>query len=441
MESIKDAGGIPSRTTTLTFSHKFKRALFKNTLPQSLTALTLSDGFVGQLRAGTLPSSLITLTFGRNYNQRIGPGVLGNSLLRLEFGWKFNQEFQPGVLPASLTELILCSCFAQLIGGGRLPSGLLSLTFGPQGSFTDKPVTKDTLPKSLTRLILGNQPNILTDPSVLPKSITELGTRHVYKTTDLTLLKTLTIESGEEKPLRLEKIPETVTALSLSFRNHEIPMSPTFLPQTLTSLYLQEGWVTKTLKDLPNSVIKLSISGYRQITFDGLPESLESMMISVHGMYNFTKPIPLTLTSLKVNTSFDLQRTLNKLPPKLENLSIPKWPKSLASSVCHLTVQCRTVGTNLPPIPLDNQLSSLTVVTDTCGNVFDRYRSLSRMVPNVSVYHLEHSVYRGVPGRTSIGKIDDGRIVIITQLPGDANVVSFSSFSNYNNNTESLYKV
>ncbi|GAM20830.1 hypothetical protein SAMD00019534_040050, partial [Acytostelium subglobosum LB1] len=287
-------GVLPDTLTSLHFVKTFKHKINRDTLPSSLTELQFGDAFNHELLPGTLPLGLTTLVFGAKYDCPLSRGTLPSTITSLTFGKCFEQVIEQGMLPESLLTLSLGQLFINTLQPGTLPSSLTSLTFF-QTLSQDMPIhytlQVDQLPQSLHTL------NLPTWHSQL--------VREWFPPT----LKRLTFE-GFKSTLVTAELPQKLESLVIMYESYDYYLSPQYLA---------------IIGQLPDTIVELKIDYCFRITSGVFPPSLTSLYLAGGRSQDFPPSfLPRTLTSLYLGDILNQPRYLIKggWPSSLKRFSI-----------------------------------------------------------------------------------------------------------------------
>ncbi|KYQ92497.1 hypothetical protein DLAC_06483 [Tieghemostelium lacteum] len=251
-------GSLPVSLNLLTLGTSFNRGFVADTLPLGLKELNFGIDFNQDLKSCHLWSleSLERLTFGTDFNQVLHRDYLPPNVLELTLGINFNREFDTDSLPVHLQLLTWKSTRSQPLKVGVLPSTLKTLIL----PFTyDFPFHCDLWPKSLEALQFGKINNLI-EPGSLSNGTLKHLTLGYYR-----------------HPLSKGTLPDTLTTLILHC-DCGSPIQPGVLPTSLQKLQLGTSYNQEILPDsLPPNLLILSLgkSYSHPLSIHAIPSSLQ----------------------------------------------------------------------------------------------------------------------------------------------------------------------
>ena len=275
-------------------------------------------------------------------------------------------------------------------------------------------------PKCIKKLVMKKKcTNINT--AILPKTLRILDIicdRNTSLDNLPTRLKKLTVNFNENVSIYVDKLPNSLTSLYLSFYFNE---SIDNLPQSLKILDLGYSF-NKPIDKLPQSLKILDLGYSFNKPIDKLPYGLERL--SLHGCFDQSiDNLPATLRILEISGKFN--KTINKLPNNLQKLllgddfdqSVDNLPQSLQTLI---------IGNNFNH-PVDNLPISL--------NKLKLGKSFNKKIDNLP-YSLEKLIIVSDKFNQKIDKLPDSIIELllgnafncrITKLPKKLKKLSISN--------------
>lgn len=264
-----EKGALPEGLRLFSVGNKPMYAVPKGYLPESVRVCFLGDANRFQ-RISSLPRRLDSL-FVHSYTRRLEVGDLPPTLER--FLWHgCNQALTLELLPRALETLAIRGTITDTIPARAFPESLKSLIIHGDvaGHFREgvlpsrleilhlgmlvfrQMFTPETLPRTLTELVLGTNYNQPFAPGVLPPTLTwlSLGRQYDFPLTRANLparLKFLTINSGEAQILYLpgaryshsyNDLPDSIEHLHIELNEHDIERLPRNL-RTLTIMVVR----------------------------------------------------------------------------------------------------------------------------------------------------------------------------------------------------------
>lgn len=273
--------------------------------------------------------NLITISFKYGFNEIIHQGQLPNTLTELSFN-NYKYCIDPNVLPKTLTKLNLGNSYNCRIYHGTLPG---ELTYLNLGNAFNKQIDENILPKKLLYLNLGWTYTYGLD-NILPKSITHLKLSIYYCNywPDLPNLIKLEFTNKLDGYIAQPKIKKCMNTnlYNIKYLKFDVGIfnSNNKLPETLT--YLNLGDEFNDIINLPENLIELHF-GYkfnqpilnRSINTNGIiiPNNLRHLSFCT--FFNQILPencLPLSLEYLKFGYYYNQPIYHNVLPKFLKEL-------------------------------------------------------------------------------------------------------------------------
>lgn len=167
---------LPTSLKILEFN--FANINFKNidnvVLPPTLTHFVMGDFCSYRLSAGMLPHNLKYLWLGDKYFHPLTKGIIPTSVIYLRLVLTF-KTLDADILPPNLEELVIDGIFNSPLP--ILPKTLIKLN---TGSFFDHHIPMNIIPHGLKYLRLSNDYNKPLTKNTLPSTITHLWFGHMF---------------------------------------------------------------------------------------------------------------------------------------------------------------------------------------------------------------------------------------------------------------------
>lgn len=342
-------------------------------LNSSIKHLKIHNFHNGILKSNSLPSNLESLAINNAqfYNKNDLKIELGALPLTLKQLWieKYNQPLDNSIfLPEmELEQLTVCD-YDYPLNLSALRS-LKEIIFKPSfpwwnNNYVPKcfnqQLTINSLPDSLTKLVLSDSWNHPLEPHVLPKNLThlvfgkEFNQQIESSLSNLLLLEELEFGSGFNESIHPSSLPPNLKQLKLGNNNmyetghkYDKIIKIGSLPKTLIKFIFNHNYKKNTIElgALPPGLECLEFGkdveiGSFEVNF--LPQSLHSFSIfSYYG--TFAKGVlPKNLNRLKITLNFNQSFDQDLLPRNLHSLSLgenynrPFYANALPPTLNHL---------------------------------------------------------------------------------------------------------
>jgi hypothetical protein len=221
-----------------------------------------------------------------------------------------------------------------------IPYGITDLYFGKN---YDKSINKNILPKTLKKIVFGDNFNQEIYPETLPNGIDTIYFGYYFnkKINSHILpekLKHLTFNGEYKYPLTINTFPNNLTHLSFKYYNIEIAKN--VFPETLIYLKLSIDYNYEfTNGTLPKNLIYLELGAQYSYDIKNLPETLETLYI--YGNKNIIKNLPNTIKKI---IFYKLEIELNNIPLSVKNIVLINYTKNTSIYLKNLHNDCKILN-------------------------------------------------------------------------------------------------